>query len=258
MIAKAVGKWPIAILAAEMDAGTRSVVSKVKGWSVEGSVWTYDKHNAHTFYVENVWSIIDQHCLLLRQLLSLLPPDCVIFFGAGSPCPDLTIIGRGNGVLGLTGNRSVHIHCVWAVLYFLSQSRFWKRVVFLVENAGSMKPHMKQYIHKLLGIPEQCAHYLNCAKWGSVSRARYFFTASSTVVTPLPAPSPFDEGWSPALIIEPDSDNHLKPRPLPPWLRPRLVTERGSVVQSPLAYHPKNLLYNLDNVEEYYTVDENI
>ena len=245
VIAKAVGKWPIAILAAEMDAGTRSVVSKVKGWSVEGSVWTYDKHNAHTFYAENVWSIIDQHCLLLRQLLSLLPPDCVIFFGAGSPCPDLTIIGRGNGVLGLTGNRSVHIHCVWAVLYFLSKSRFWKRVVFLVENAGSMKPHMKQYIHKLLGIPEQCAHYLNCAKWGSVSRARYFFTASSTVVTPLPAPSPFDEGWSPALIIEPDSPNHLKPRPLPPWLRPRLVTERGSVVQSPLAYHPKNLLYDI-------------
>ena len=244
VIAKAIGKWPVAILAAEMDAGTRSVVSKVKGWSVEGSVWTYDKHNAHTFYAENVWSLIDQHCLLLRQLLSLLPPDCVIYFGAGSPCPDLTIIGRGNGVLGLTGNRSVHIHCVWAVLYFLSKSRFWKRVVFLVENAGSMKDHMKQYILKLLGVPEQCAHYLNCAKWGSVSRARYFFTASSTVVTPLPTPSPFDEGWSPTLIIEPDSPNHLKTRPLPPWLRPRCVTDRGSVVQSPLAYHPKNLLYD--------------
>ena len=44
VIAKAVGNWPHAILAAEMDAGTRSVVSKVKGWSVEGSIWTKDKN----------------------------------------------------------------------------------------------------------------------------------------------------------------------------------------------------------------------
>ena len=36
VIANAVGTWPHPILAAEMDAGTRSVVSKVKGWSVEG------------------------------------------------------------------------------------------------------------------------------------------------------------------------------------------------------------------------------
>lgn len=112
VISDAIGHWPCAILAAEMDAGTRSVVSKVKGWPVEGSLWSYDKNNAHTFYTENVWSIIDNHCLLLRQFLSLLPKDCTIFFGAGSPCPDLTIIGRGNGTLGLTGNRSVHILCL--------------------------------------------------------------------------------------------------------------------------------------------------
>ena len=246
VISDAVGHWPCAILAAEMDAGTRAVVSKVKGWSVEGSLWTYDKNNAHTFYTENVWSIIDKHCLLLRQFLSLLPKDCTIFFGAGSPCPDLTIIGRGNGVLGLTGNRSVHIHCVWAVLYFLSKTSHWKRVVILVENAGSMKPHMKQYIHDLLGIPDKCAHYLNCAHWGPVSRARYFFTSSTIKVVPPPTSSPFDDGWSPALIISPDKENHLQPRPLPPWLRPRLVTDKGSVVQSPLAYHPNNLLYDIN------------
>ena len=246
VISEAIGHWPCAILAAEMDAGTRSVVSKVKGWPVEGSLWSYDKNNAHTFYTENLWSIIDNHCLLLRQFLSLLPKDCIIFFGAGSPCPDLTIIGRGNGILGLTGNRSVHIHCVWAVLYFLSKTAHWKRVVILVENAGSMKPHMKQYIHDLLGIPDKCAHYLNCAQWGSVSRARYFFTSSTVKVLPQPTPSRFDDGWSPALIISPDKSDHLQPRPLPPWLRPRSVTDKGSVVQSPLAYHPNNLLYDVD------------
>ena len=89
------------------------------------------------------------------------------------------------------------------------------------------------------------AHYLNCAKWGSVSRARYFFTAFSTIVMPLPSSSPFEDGWSPALIIEPDSTDNLKIRPLPPWLRPRRLTDRGSVVQSPLAYHPKNLPYDV-------------
>ena len=128
-----------------MDAGTRSVVSKVKGWPVEGSIWTRDKRDAHTFYTENVWSLIEQNCLLLRQFLSLTPDNAIIFLGAGSPCPDLTVIGRGKGVLGLTGDRSVHIHCVWAVIYFLSKTPFWKRIVALVENAGSMQPHMKKY-----------------------------------------------------------------------------------------------------------------
>lgn len=65
-------------------------------------------------------------------------------------------------------------------------------------------------------------------------------------VLPQPTPSPFDDGWSPALIISPDKSDHLQLRPLPPWLRPRLVTDKGSVVQSPLAYHPNNLLYDVN------------
>ena len=182
----------------------------------------------------------DDFQFLLTHLEPLFTPK------KKTPCPDLTIIGRGNGVLGLAGNRSVHIHCVWAVLYFLSKTSHWKRVVLLVENAGSMKPHMKQYIHDLLGIPDKCAHYLNCAHWGPVSRAGYFFTSSTIKVIPQPTSSPFDDGWSPALIISPDKQNHLQPRPLPPWLRPRLVTGKGSVVQSPLAYHPNNLLYDVN------------
>ena len=93
---------------------------------------------AHTFYAHNVWTLIQDSCLLLRQFLSLLPPDTIIFVGAGSPCQDLTSIGRGKGVLGLVGDRSVHIHSVWALLYYLSHTAFWPRTVILVENAGSM------------------------------------------------------------------------------------------------------------------------
>ena len=88
------------------------------------------------FYAQDVWALINNHCLLLRQFLSLLPEDSIIFLAAGSPCPDLTIIGRGQGLLGLR-DRSVLIHCVWAVVYYLSLTPFWKRLVILVENAGS-------------------------------------------------------------------------------------------------------------------------
>ena len=145
--------------------GRRYPLSGLQSQGMVGGRVNLDKRQKEcTFYAENVWSLIDQNCLLLRQFLSLLPDNAIIFFEAGSPCSDLTVIGRGKGVLGLTGDRSVHIHCVWAVLYYLSKTPFWKRVVILVENAESMLPHMKTYIHKLLGIPDACAHYINCAR----------------------------------------------------------------------------------------------
>ena len=245
VIASTLKQWPHAILAAEMDADTRSVVSKVKGWPVEGSVWAFDKKGAHTFYATNVWSLVLDACLLLRQFISLLPPNSIIFIGAGSPCQDLTSIGRGKGTLGLAGDRSVHIHCVWAVLYFLSKTRFWERTVILLENAGSMLPHMKKYIHDLFGIPHACCHYLNCSTWGSVTRARYFFTSSDLTVLPDHSPSPFDPGWFPTVKPSKENPARFVPIPLPPWLRPRDYTSKGDVVQSPLAYHPKNLLYDI-------------
>ena len=99
---------------------------------------------------------------------------------------------------------------------------------------------MKQYIHQLFGIPLSCCHYINCNKWGSVSRARNFFTVSDTQIIPPTSPSPFDNGWSPPVNV-----STQQPIPLPPWLRPRHTTPRGSVVQTPLAYHPKHLLYDI-------------
>ena len=144
VIANALNQWQHAILAAEMDAGTRSVVSRVKGWPAQGSIWAFDKQGAHTFYAKDVWDLIKDSCLLLRQFLSLLPPDCIIFVGAGSPCQDLTSIGRGKGVLGLAGDRSVHIHCVWAVLYFLSlaQDTKWGRCTLPSCSGRAFRPIM--------------------------------------------------------------------------------------------------------------------
>ena len=241
VISQALEAWPHAILAAENDPGTRSIVAKVKGWPLDGTLWAYDKRGAHSFYAKDVWALIQNHCLILKQFLSLLPEDSVIFLAAGFPCPDLTVIGRGNGLLGLAGDRSVLIHCGWAVLYYLSLTPWWHKVIVLFENAGSMKEHMKTYIHELLGIPIKCAHYINCSTWGSVSRARYFFASSDIIVLPTGSSSPFDDGWLPAL-----HPTKLTPRPLPPWLRPRAITDMGNVVQTPLAYHPKSLLYDIN------------
>lgn len=71
-----------------------------------------------TFSCETVFNC--RNCLLLRQFLSLLPEDSVIFVATSFPCPGLTVIGRSNGMLGLVGDRSVLIHCGWAVLCYLS------------------------------------------------------------------------------------------------------------------------------------------
>ncbi len=126
--------------------------------------------------------------------------------------------------------------------YFLSLTPFWSRTVVLVENAGSMRPHMKSYILSLLGIPSSCCHYINCSRWGSVTRARYFFSSSDVAILPPHSPSPFNSGWFPMLKPSSASPPTFIPIPLPPWLRPRGYTPKGSVVQTPLAHHPKNLL----------------
>ena len=54
VISQALEAWPHAILAAENDPGTRSVVAKVKGWPLDGTLWAYDKRGAHSFYAKDV------------------------------------------------------------------------------------------------------------------------------------------------------------------------------------------------------------
>ena len=103
---------------------------------------------------------------------------------------------------------------------------------------------MKSYILSLLGIPSACCHYINCSRWGSVTRARYFFSSSDVAILPPHSPSPFNSGWSPMLKLSSSNPPTFFPIPLPPWLRPRGYTPKGSVVQTPLAYHPQNLLYD--------------
>ena len=78
VIAKALDAWPHAILAAENDAGTRAVVSKVKGWPIDGTLWTLAKNGAQTFYAQMfgpsstiiAFSYVNSSPYSLRTLLS--------------------------------------------------------------------------------------------------------------------------------------------------------------------------------------------
>ena len=54
VISQALEAWPHVILAAENDPGTRSIVAKVKGWPLDGTLWAYDKRGAHSFYAKDV------------------------------------------------------------------------------------------------------------------------------------------------------------------------------------------------------------
>ena len=107
-----------------------------------------------------------------------------------------------------------------------------------------MRSHMKSYILSLFGIPSSCCHYINCSRWGSVTRARYFFSSSDISPIPPHSPSPFLSGWFPMLRLSSASPPAFVPIPLPPWLRPRGYTPKGAVVQTPLALPttPLNML----------------
>jgi site-specific DNA-cytosine methylase len=59
-----------------------------------------------TLYVKDVWALLDKKSLILRQDKAMYPEIKWILI-AGSPCQDLTFAGYLNGLLGLTGKRSM-------------------------------------------------------------------------------------------------------------------------------------------------------
>ena len=58
---------------------------------------------------------------------------------SGSPCQDLTYVGYLNGLLGLTGKRSMLFFVVYVVLCHTQKLFGFNSVRYLAENAGSMQ-----------------------------------------------------------------------------------------------------------------------
>ena len=57
---------------------------------------------------------------------------------AGSPCQDLTYTGYLNGLLGLTGQRSMLFFVVYLVILHFQKLFGTESIRYLTENAGSM------------------------------------------------------------------------------------------------------------------------
>ena len=103
----------------------------------EDQQWGYTVDGVTTIYVKDVWRLLDKDSLILRQAKAM-HPEIKWLLIAGSPCQDLTFAGYLNGLLGLTGKRSMLFFVVYVVLCHLQMLFGHDAVRFLTENAGSM------------------------------------------------------------------------------------------------------------------------
>ena len=99
----------------------------------------YTLEGTATIYVKDVWTLIEKDSLILRQAKAMHPELRWIVI-AGSPCQDLTYAGFLNGLLGLTGQRSMLFFIVYIVILHLQKLYGIKSVRYITENAGSMQP----------------------------------------------------------------------------------------------------------------------
>ena len=134
IIKKKLGKPPTIFIAAEIDPVLRRLVAAEIGLR-EDQQWGYTIEGVATIYVKDVWDLVARDSLILRQAKAMHPTIKWIVV-AGSPCQDLTYAGYLNGLLGLTGQRSM-------LFFILSRSLYRSHVLstFLGPVLGAM---MKQ------------------------------------------------------------------------------------------------------------------
>ena len=111
------------------------------------------------------------------------------------------------------------------------------RVVSMLENAGSIASHFRQYIQDTSGVSDSCIHRINTATWSAVSRNRYFFVSNTSFILPSRQADPWQHGWM-----------LPKPRHKPAtssMLRTRGITPCGHIRFTTSAYHLWHLLYHI-------------
>ena len=94
VIIKAIGYPPVVFIAAENDPDVRRYIAAKNHWNADAE-W-FVKGESHYRYVQNVDDLVSNNGTILRQAVALAPgaPFIVV---AGSPCQDLTVIGRHQG-----------------------------------------------------------------------------------------------------------------------------------------------------------------
>lgn len=255
IIKKKLGKPPTIYIAAETDPVLRRLVSAELGLR-EDQQWGYTVEGVTTLYVKDVWDLLNKDSLILRQAKAMYPQIKWILI-AGSPCQDLTYAGYLNGLLGLTGKRSMLFFVVYVVLCHLQKLFGFDSVRFLTENAGSMqvvkcdrKPnaghtldqseHFQMFLY-CLGL----ANKLPVKKWiwdtslfYGIRRKRVFFRSHLDTAVPPSDSAPGDELWGPLIYL----NNHISP--LAPLLRTRGCTPGGALKLSWTGYQPCALMWN--------------
>ena len=157
IIKKKLGKPPTILIAAEIDPVLRRLVASEIGMR-EDQQWGYTIEGTATIYVKDVWTLTDKDSQILRQAKAMHPELKWVVI-AGSPCQDLTYAGFLNGLLGLTGQRSMLFFVVYIVILHLQKLYGIKSVRYLTENAGSMQPVHPDNLKRNANCLEHSEHF---------------------------------------------------------------------------------------------------
>ena len=255
IIKKKLGKPPAVYIAAEYDPVLRRLVSAEIGLR-EDQQWGYNVEGVATLYVKDVWDLLDKKSLILRQAKAMYPEIKWILI-AGSPCQDLTFAGYLNGLLGLTGKRSMLFFVVYVVVYHLQKLFGFNAVRYLAENAGSMQvvqcdrnlktghqldhsEHFQLFLH-CLGLSNKlpAKQWLwDAGPYFGIRRQRVFLRSHLDTGVPPAGIPPGDDRWGPLIYLT----NEISL--LAPLLRTRDYTSGGALKLSWTGYQPSALMWD--------------
>ena len=255
IIKKKLGKPPTIFIAAEIDPVLRRLVAAEIGLR-EDQQWAYTIEGVATIYVKDVWDLVASDSLILRQAKAMYPTIKWIVV-AGSPCQDLTYAGYLNGLLGLTGQRSMLFFVVYLVILHLQKLFGPESVRYLTENAGSMqivqidrKPkgmqrleqseHFQMFLY-CLGLPSK--QPTNRWVWDTgpyygIQRKRVFLRSHMDTEKLASVPLAFIDEWGPLVTLNGEN------LPLAPLLRTRGLSNNGVLKLSWTGYQPSALLWD--------------
>ena len=194
---------------------------------------------AATIYVKDVWDLVARDSLILRQAKAMHPTIKWIVV-AGSPCQDLTYAGYLNGLLGLTGLRSMLFFIVYLVILHLQKLFGTEAIRYLTENAGSMqivqtdrKPkgmqrleqseHFQMFLY-CLGLPSKqptSRWVWDTSPYYGIQRKRVFLRSHMDTEELVSVPLTFPDEWGPLVTLNGEN------LPLAPLLRTRGLSNSG-------------------------------
>ena len=255
IVKKKLGKPPTIFIAAEIDPVLRRLVATEIGMR-EDQQWGYTIEGTAAIYVEDVWTLTDKDSQILRQAKAMHPELKWIVI-AGSPCQDLTYAGFLNGLLGLTGQRSMLFFIVYIVILHLQKLYGIRSVRYLTENAGSMQPvhpdnrkrnanclehseHFQLFLY-CLGLPsnQPVRQWIwDTSRYYGIQRKRIFLRSHLDTDIPPSTTLSTEQGWGQLITINGEE------LPLAPLLRTRGTTNNGILKLSWTGYQPCALMWD--------------